>query len=99
MTRTANKITLGNIRCNFNACKNLSKKERDALSDKASNFFIHFIQAFGNELKLCDFVNIWMVEYKVQDLNPVICDIFQIYFYDNLFNPDENSKMKNKKTT
>ena len=59
----------------------------------------NFIQAFGNELKLCDFVNIWMVEYKVQDLNPVICDIFEIYFYDNLFNPDENSKIKNKKTT
>ena len=39
MTRTDNKITLGNIRCSFNACKNLSKKERDALSDSASNFF------------------------------------------------------------
>ena len=25
------------------------------------------------------------------------CDIFQIYFYDNLFNPDKNSKMQNKK--
>ena len=98
MTRTDNKITLGNIRCNFNACKNLSRKERDALSDAASNFF-NFIQAFGNELKLCDFVNIWMVEDRVQNLNSVICDIFQIYFYNNLFNPDENSETKNKKTT
>ena len=25
------------------------------------------------------------------------CGVFQIYFYDNLFNPDENSKIKNKK--
>ena len=96
MTRTDNKITLANIRFNLNACKNLSKKELDALSDTASNFF-HFIQDFGNKLKLRDFVNIWMVEDRVQDLNSVTCGIFQIYFYDNLFNPDKNSKIQNKK--
>ena len=39
MTRTDNKITLVNIKFNLNACKNLSKKELDALSDTASNFF------------------------------------------------------------
>lgn len=25
------------------------------------------------------------------------CSIFQIYFYDNLFNPDQSSKIPNKK--
>ena len=92
MTRTNNKITLVNIRFNLNACKNLSKKELDFLSDKASNF-----QAFGNKLKLRDFVNMWMVEDRVQDLNSVTCGLFQIYFYDNLLNLDENSKTQNKK--
>ena len=96
MTRTDNKITLVNIRFNLNACKNLSKKELDSLSDTDSNFF-HFVQAFGNRIKLRDFVNMWMLEDRVQDLNSVTCDIFQIYFYDNLFNPDKNSKMQNKK--
>ena len=96
MTRSDNKITLVNIRFNLNACKNLSKKELDALSDTASNFF-HFVQDFGNKLKLRDFVNTWMVEDRVQDLDFVTCDIFQIYFCDNLFNPDENSKIQNKK--
>ena len=96
MTRTDNKITLVNIRFNLNACKSLSKKELDGLSDTASNFF-HFIQAFGNKLKLRDLVNIWMVEDRIQDLNSVTCGIFQIYFYDNLFNSDENSKIQNKK--
>ena len=67
MTRTDNKITLANIRFNLNACKNLSKKELDALSDTASNFF-HFIQAFGNKIKLHNFVNIWMVEDRMQNL-------------------------------
>ena len=51
MTITGNKITLANIRFKLNACKNLSKKELNALSDTASNLF-HFIQA-------------WMVEDSV----------------------------------
>ena len=81
---------------NLNACKNLTKKVLDALSDAAMNFF-HFVQAFDNKLKLRDFVNIWMVEDRVQDLNSVTCGIFQIYFYDNLFNPNKSSKIQHKK--
>ena len=37
-----------------------------------------------------------MVEDRVQDLDSVTCGIFQLYFYDNLFNPDENSKIQDK---
>ena len=96
MTRTDNEINLVNIIFNLNACKDLTKKELDALSDTATDFF-HFVQAFGNKLKLHDFVNIWMVEDKVQDLNSVTCGIFQIYFYDNFLNPNENSKIQDKK--
>ena len=92
MNRTANKITLCNTRFNLNACKNLSTEELDALSNTASNLF-HFIQAFGNKFKLRNFVNIWMVEDRVQDLNSVTCGIFQLYFYDNFFNPNKNSKI------
>ena len=103
MTRTDNKITLSNIRFNVNACKNLSTEELDALSNTASNFFC-FIQAFGNKLKPRHFVNIQMVEDRVQNLNSATCGIFQLYFYDNLFNPNEDSKIQdkaklNKKTT
>ena len=32
----------------------------------------------------------------IQDLNSVTCGIFQIYFYDNWFNSDQNSKIQNK---
>ena len=95
MTRTDNKITLCNIRFNLNACKNLSVEELDALSDTASNFF-RFIQAFSNKLKLRNFVNIWVVEDRVQNLNSATCGILQLYFYDNLFNPNKNSKIQNK---
>ena len=84
------------MKFNLNAFKNLSKKELDNLSDTARDFF-YFVQSFGINLKLHDFVNIWMVEHRLQDLNFVTCGIFQIYLYDILFNPDKNSKIQNKK--
>ena len=64
------------------------------MSDTASNFF-HFIRVFGNKLKLRNFVNIWVVEDRVQDLDSATCGIFQLYSYGNLFNPNENSKIQN----
>ena len=96
LTRTDNKITLVNTKFNLNAGKNLSKRELDNLSDTARDFF-HFVQSFRSKLKLRDFVNTWMVEDTVQDFNSVTCGIFQIYFYDNLFNPDQNSIIQDKK--
>ena len=96
MTSTGNKTALVNIRFNLNTCKNLSKKELDALSGAATNFF-YSIQAFGNKVILHEFVNIWMAEDRVQDLDSVTCSIFQIYFYENIFNPDESHIIQNKK--
>ena len=37
-----------------------------------------------------------MVEDRIQSLDSVTCGIFQLYFYDNLFNPYENSKVQDK---
>ena len=102
MDRTENKITLSKIIFNLGACKQQSEDEILSLSETAKNFF-YFLQAFRNKLKLRSFVNIWMVEDRLQDLESATCGIFQIYFYENLFNPKENSKIQgetklNKKT-
>ena len=95
MNRTDSKITVCKIQFNLSAYKNLSLRELDALRDTANDFF-RFILAFGDKFKLRNFVNIWMVEERVQDLNSVTCGIFQLYFYDNLFHPNENSKIQDK---
>ena len=95
LTRTDNKITLGNVKFSWNACQNLSKNQLDNLSDTARDFF-YFAQSFWDKLKFPDFVNLWVIEDHIQDLDSVNCRIFQIYFYDNLFNPDKNSKTQNK---
>ena len=102
MNKTDQKITLRKIKFNLGACKELTKKEIDSLSDTARDFF-YFIQAFRIKLKLRSFVNIWLVENRIQDLDSATCGIFQLYFYENLFNPDKSSKIQNesklKKTT
>ena len=36
-----------------------------------------------------------MVEDTMQDLNSNTCGIFQLHFYENLFNPDKNSQIQN----
>ena len=92
MDRTDNKITLCKIKFNLGACKQLTVDEIVALSDTARQFF-YFIQSFGNKLKLRSFINIWMVEDRLQDLESSTCSIFQIYFYKNLFDPGEDSKI------
>ena len=37
-----------------------------------------------------------MVKDRIQNLNSVTSGIFQLYFYDNLFNPNEISKIQDK---
>ena len=95
MNKTNQKITLCKIKFNLGACKELCEKEIDSLSDTARDFF-YFIQAFGIKLKLRSFVNIWMVEDRIQDLDSATSRIFQTHFYENLFNPDKDSKIQNE---
>ena len=37
-----------------------------------------------------------MVEDRIQDLNSSTCGIFQLHFYENLFNPEKNSEIQNE---
>ena len=68
LTRTDNKITHVNIKFSLNVCKNLTKNELDNLSDTAREFF-YFVQSFGDKHKLRDFVNLWVVDDRIQDLD------------------------------
>ena len=86
---------LVNIKLSMNACKRISKREIESLSDTARDFLC-FIQLFGNKLKVRDFVNVWLMQDQTQDLDSVNCGIFQIYGDNNLFNPNVKSQIKSK---
>ena len=79
MDRTDKKITLCKVKFSLSACKELTEDEILSLSDTARQFF-YFVQSFGNKLNLRSFVNIWMVEDRLQDLKTSTCGIFKFTF-------------------
>ena len=91
MDRTGKKITLCKIKLSLSACKDLTDDEILSLSNTAGQFF-YFVQSFGNKLKLRSFLNIWMLEDRLQDPELSTCGIFQIYFYHKLFDPGKTDK-------
>ena len=95
MDRTDKKITLCKIKFSLSACKELTEDEILSLSDTARHFF-YFIQSFRNKLKLRSFLNIWMLEDRLQVLESSTCGIFQIYFYHKLFDPGEDRKVNDE---
>ena len=70
--------------------KNVSKR-KDQLTDTAQNFF-HLLEQFA-KLKQTHYMNILILENQIQDLINPNCGQFQLYFYKNLLDPDEKSKI------
>ena len=60
------------------------QKTNDQLTGNAQNLFHLLEQAH------C--MNILLLENQIKDLISPNCGQFQLYFYKNLFDPDENSK-------
>ena len=43
-------------------------------------------------------MNIIIVEHPVQEVTHSSCSLFQLYFYKNIFDPDEKNKIINHET-
>ena len=43
-------------------------------------------------------MNLLILENSIQNLTTSTCGLFQLYFYKNLFDPDEKSKILNHQT-
>ena len=71
----------------------MSHKVKEQLTGTAQSFF-HLLEQFA-KLKKTDCMNILILENNVEDLLGSICGLFQLYFYKNLFDPDENIKILN----
>ena len=73
--------------------ENMAHTKKEQLTETAQKFF-HLLQQFAKIKKTND-MSILILEQPVQDLTSSSCGIFQLYFYENLFDPDEKSKIIN----
>ena len=94
--RTDDKITLIKLKFSMNGYYNLTANEIDKLSEIAQDFF-HLIYCFEKNEKITNFVNVWMLEDPLQKKNTVTCDLFQVFFYEKIFFPDNNRKIHDYK--
>ena len=58
----------------------------------------HLINEFGKKHNLKEDVRVHFVEDQLQKTETNTCGIFQLNFFVNLFNPDENSVIIEDKT-
>ena len=73
-----------------------------SLTNNTAQDFFHLLEQFA-KLKKTECMNILILENNVEDLPGSTCSLFQLYFYKNLFDQDEKSKILdhenlNKKT-
>ena len=94
--RKDDKLTLIKLKFSMNGYNNLAEKKIFNLSSTAQDFF-HLIYGFGKNENITNFENVWMLQDPIQMDTTITCGLFQLYFYENLFFPGENSKLLNYK--
>ena len=90
------KLTLCSMKFCVETWEKMQQKTKSQLTETAQNFF-HLLEQFA-KLKKSRCMNILILENAVQNLKTATCGSFQLYFYKNLFDPDEKSKIINHKT-
>ena len=86
-------LTLCKMKFSVDSWKNMTHTKKEQLTETAQNFF-HLLQQFA-KLKKTNDMSILILEQPVQNLTSTNCGIFQLYFYKNLLDPDEKSKIIN----
>ena len=84
-------LTLCEMKFSVDSWENMTHTKKEQLTETAQNFF-HLLQQFA-KLKKTNDMSILILEQPVQNLTSSNCGIFQLYFYKNLFDPDEKSKI------
>ena len=87
------KINLTYVRFDINEYKKVNK---NALTQTAQDFFLSLNQF--TKIHNTDYADIYMVDDQMQNLKTDTCGLFQLYFYINLFIPQENSQIIKNRT-
>ena len=92
-SKSTQKLQLRVIKFCAGTWQKMSQKTKDQLTDTAQKFF-HLLEQFA-KLKKTNCMNLLILENTIQELKSVTCSQFQLYFYKNLFDPDDQSKNLN----
>ena len=90
-SKSNKRLTLCLMKFCINTWRKMSQKTKSQLTETAQNLF-HLMEQFA-KLKNSQCMNITILENRVQDLLTADCGPFQLYFYKNLFDPEEKSKI------
>ena len=90
-----NKITLVTLRFSIVEYRKLDNFYK---LSKTTDDLTHMINEYGKKHNLRSEVLIHLVNDQLQMIEKDTCEIYQIYFYVNLFNSLENSSMLREKT-
>ena len=93
--------TLISVKFSVDAYQNLNSSELTKLNTTVADFF-HLINEFGKLHNIKNEIVLYLVDDQLQKLTSDTCDIFQWYFYKNLFDPlakTKNQIINDKKLT
>ena len=98
-TRTNNsKLQLCTMKLCVWTWQKLDQKGKSQLTETAQKFF-HLLEQFA-KLKKSNCMNIIILENTIQEIETPTCGQFQLYLYENLFDPDNKSNIiSHKKLT
>ena len=89
--KSIQKLKLCTMKFCVGTCQKMSQKGKNHLTDTTQNVF-HLLEQFS-KLKKAHCMNILILKNQIQDLISPNCRQFQLYIYENLFDPDEKSKI------
>ena len=95
-SKSNQKLQLCTMKFCVETWQKMPQKANDQLTETAQNFF-HLLEQFP-KLKKTHCMNLLILENDIQDLICPNCREFQLYFYKNLFDPDERSKIQSHQT-
>ena len=72
----------------------MKEREISKLTDTAKDFF-HLLAEFAKVNNLWKEMTVLMPVDEIQEIYSDTCVLFQLYFYKNHFDPNENSKILN----
>ena len=71
----------------------LKSSDYESLSETVQDFF-HFVESFRKLHRLKDLACVGMLKDPIQKLQKSTFGPFQLFFFDNVFDPDEKSQMQ-----